>query len=112
MYSVNLEWLSFNIDLNTVDAWLKANAGSNYSGLSADYDLSVLFSSNPGSVIEKSINDYWNGLTSSSPEATNYQSGSNRKTSDQTLKTANIASAITKLKALGLTDAEISAMLS
>lgn len=103
-FQLDLQWPSFNIDINTVETWMKINAGSNYIGNSADLDLTLWFNQDPGDSIKNTIQSYWSSLTTSSIETINYQSYSKRKA---TL----LYSATAKLKALGLSDEEISAIL-
>jgi hypothetical protein len=71
MFSIDLQWPSFNVDLPTVDAWVKANAPTGYNGMSADSDLTIWYTSDP-SEYQAAINAYWEGLSTASPEATNY----------------------------------------
>ena len=70
--TITLAWPTFNVDLPTVTAWMKANAGSSFAGISANTVCQIHFTSDPGSTIAGEIQSYWAGLTSSSPEATNY----------------------------------------
>jgi len=106
-YSIDLDWKNINIDLNTVNAWLKANAGTNYAGLSADSQLHVWFTDEPPQDFISAVQNYWNSLDEKSAEATNYKSSADRKADVEN----KAISAKTKLKALGLTDDEISALL-
>lgn len=50
MYSVKLEWKSFNVDLASVEAWLKPQA-SDYVGNSADSALTLWFQTNDPSIV-------------------------------------------------------------
>ena len=106
-YYIQLDWKSFNVDLNTVDTWARSNAGPDYCGDNVGISsFQFCFINEPAQQYKDAVNTYWNGLTSSSPEATNYSSMADRKVTTAAAK----ASAITKLQALGLTDAEISAL--
>ena len=108
---INLQWPSFNVDLNTVDAWVKANAASGYIGMSADYDLSLHYSSDPGDTVREAVAAYWAGLNSGSPEATNYESQASREAAAAAAKASALASATSKLEALGLSANEIKALI-
>lgn len=109
-YDINLPWLGFNVDLNTVDAWIKANEATNYCGLSGDSDLSLHYSAEPGDVARAAVLTYWNALNSGSPEATNYMSNSDRLAAAAAAKATALASAVSKLEALGLSSSEIAAL--
>lgn len=107
MHSFDLPWLSFNVDLNTVANWMRSNVGSSYVGCSADYDLTLHFNAPLTDMNKAGILEYWNGLTTASPEATKYTSASEQAVAAQ----ATLTSAKAKLKALGLSDAEIAALV-
>ena len=109
MYSIDLQWLDFSVDLRTVEAWMRANAGADYCGNSADNDLTLWFNNEPSDDIKAAIQAYWSGLTNASPEATNYQTAEQIAAAAAATKAANLASGAAKLKALGLTDDEIAA---
>lgn len=48
MYSVQLQWKSgFSVDLPSIEAWVKTNAGANFVGSSADTKLTLWFSQDP-----------------------------------------------------------------
>lgn len=111
-FDINLEWLAFNVDMNTVDTWMKANAGANYCGLSANDFMQVHFTADPGNDVAIAVEGYWTSLNTGSPEATNYMTASARLASVETAKAAKIASATAKLEALGLTADEIAAIIS
>lgn len=106
-FDINLQLPSFKLDTDTVDAWMRVNAGSNYLGASIDYDMSLHFSADPGLDIAAAIQAYWSGLSNSSPEAINYKSPDALESARATART----SAITKLTALGLSADEVSAIL-
>lgn len=72
MHSVDLEWKEFSVNLDVVDAWLKANAATNYLGMVAGALLSIYYSEKPADETIQAINDYWTGLTEESDEATSY----------------------------------------
>lgn len=110
-YDILLKWPAFNVDLNTVDAWLKANAGTNYCGLSANSGLQIHYSVDPGDYVRGEIAGYWASLSPSSDEAENYKSISQRTGEAALAKAALLASATAKLEALGLSSNEITAIL-
>jgi hypothetical protein len=70
MYSIKLEWKSFNLDLQAVDAWMKANCGDNYLGNSADVALTLWFKEKPEN--EEDVLAYWELLDEESDEAKSY----------------------------------------
>lgn len=107
---INLQWQSFSVDLNTVNTWMVANAGSSYCGLSGDYDLSVHFTAEPGDTIRSAVAAYWASLNTGSSEHTNYMSESDRAAAAATAKATKLASATAKLESLGLTADEIAAL--
>lgn len=112
MISIDLQWLKFSVDLNAVEAWMKANAGPNYCGNSADADLTLWFTDEPGEEVRDNIAAYWSGLKAKSAEAKGYQSKEDRKAAADSAKAASLASANAKLKAMGLSDDEIAALRS
>ena len=111
MYSIDLAWLSFPVSLSAVEAWIKANQGANYVGNSADHDLTLWFSAQPTDNQISAIQAYWAGLTSESSEATSYQTADQIKAAAASAKASHLASATTKLEALGLSADEIAAIL-
>jgi hypothetical protein len=52
MYSINLAWKSYPVDLPSIEAFVKSVAGSSYKGNSADTDLTLWFSDDPTIVPE------------------------------------------------------------
>lgn len=98
------------VSMAMVEAWMKANAGSDYCGNSAHANLSLWFTENPGDDVNAAIQSYWNGLNSSSSEATSYQTAAQIKAASDAASAAALASATSKLVALGLSDAEIAAL--
>ncbi len=109
--TINLEWQTFNVDLNTVDAWIKANAAANYCGMSANSELQIHYTEQPDDSVISAVQAYWAGLNDSSPEATNYKPESQRMSESASAKATALASATSKLEALGLTQNEIDALL-
>src|SRR6516225_3474768 len=49
MYSIQLPWKTFNVDLPSIDAWAKALTAS-YQGNSADIQLTLWFNADPEAV--------------------------------------------------------------
>lgn len=111
IYDINLAWQSFNVDLNTVNTWILANAGGSYVGMAADYDLTLYYTSEPGDVVRAAVAAYWAALDTSSPEHTNYMSQADRAAAAETSRLAKIASATAKLETLGLSADEIAAII-
>jgi hypothetical protein len=109
-YDINLPWLAFSVNLPAVEAWVRANQGANYCGCSADYDLTLHFTAQPTDDQKSAIQAYWAGLTSESEEATSYQTAAQILAAAQAAEAAALATATSKLTALGLTDAEIAAL--
>ena len=111
--SLDLAWKnkidgsSLLLDMTAVEAWLRANAGPSYLGNSSDQDLTLWFSDEPSVELKDLIETYWAHLDENSAEAKSY--------ADNTTREAQVAqkaeSGKAKLLALGLTAAEISAML-
>lgn len=110
-FDINLAWQSFNVDLNTINTWMKANAGGNFCGLSANSVLQLHFTADPGGSVASDIAAYWAALDNSSPEATNYMSESDRQAAAASNRAAKLASASAKLEALGLSADEIAAII-
>jgi len=106
-YDLKLDWHDFNVDLNTIDVWLKANAGDRYCGMSADSSLRIHFTSQPDFDDAVAVEGYWMSLDNNSTAATAYKSENERIAEAAAL----IASAKTKLANLGLTSDEIKALL-
>lgn len=106
-YSIELEWKSFNIDLNTVETWMRANAGEHYCGNQAGDKLTLWFLQEPDQTEKDAISTYWEALDEESDEAANYMSAEDREADKATKK----ESAKAKLAALGLTAEEIAAIV-
>jgi hypothetical protein len=110
LYSIDLQWLTFPVSLAAIEAWIKANQGANYVGNSADVDLTLWFSDQPSDDQTSAIQAYWAALTSESSEATSYQTADQVVAANAAAEATALASATSKLTALGLTDAEIAAL--
>lgn len=110
-YTMNLDWKEFSVSLDAIEAWMKANAGSDYCGSSASIQLSLHFNAQPSDDAVAAIEAYWSGLNEESSEATSYQSAAQIKASADAAKATALASALSKLEVLGLTQDELNAML-
>ena len=111
MKTVQLEWKSFNVNLVQVEAMARTLDPS-CCGCSADSSFKVHFTNDalPDAIVAE-LESYWDSITETSSEATSYQSAAQIATATASAKAANLASAQTKLEALGLTTAEIAAIL-
>lgn len=72
MFAIRLAWKEFNVSLADVQAWMNANAGEFYQGNSADTQLTLWFSEDPGEVVSSAISAYWDSIDAESAEAVNY----------------------------------------
>lgn len=107
-YSMRLDWKEFNLDLNAVEAWMRANAGEQYCGNQAHSCLELWFLEEPSQESKDAIEAYWDALTEESEEATAYESNEERQEAIAALK----ASAKAKLIAgTPLSEAEATAIL-
>lgn len=104
---INLDWKGFNVDLNTIRAWMQANVGTYFAGLSANTRLVAHFTAEPGDSARAAVASYWAALNNSSTEATAYKSMDQR---DSDLAAAAV-SGKAKLAVLGLSDEEIAALI-
>lgn len=103
-YTMQLNWKEFNLNLGQINSKIKELAGDIYCGSSANSKLELHFLEEPSQSIKDSINAYWDGISSSSDEAISYKSKA-------VVIIENKQSGRTKLKALGLSDDEIDALL-
>jgi len=71
MYSIQLPWKLFSVNLQLVDVWAKAQL-STYVGNSADYQLTLWFSEEPSSETASAVESYWDSLSAESSEAQSY----------------------------------------
>lgn len=110
-FCIELDWQSFDVDMNTVETWMKANAGASYCGNCSSAKLELWFQAEPEQAVKDAISAYWSGLTAESPEATNYKTQAQREADAASATASAKASAQTKLAALGLTADEIAAVL-
>jgi hypothetical protein len=105
--TMTLKWKDFSVSLPAVSAQIATLAGSAFCGLSADATLRAHFTDDPGQTVMDSIQAYWDGITSESSEATGYTSAASIAATVASAK----ASGIAKLKALGLSDSEVAALV-
>ena len=62
-FMLELQWKQgLSLDLNTIEAWMKANAGSQYCGNQAGATLQLWFLSEPLQSVKDAINAYWAAL--------------------------------------------------
>lgn len=111
MYDLNLQWKSFNVSVAKIREWIDANITTECVGLSANSMLQIHFSEEPSQQEKDDIQAYWDLIDEESDEAVEYQSAQQIIQAAAADKAAKIASARTKLAALGLTDAEIDAII-
>jgi hypothetical protein len=110
MFNIRLEWKSFPLNLNAVDQWMRAHAGDQYRGNSADSRLTLWFENEPEQAIQDEIQAYWDALSETSEEATSYKTAQQLAEEASQAKAQALSSAQAKLAALGLTPAEIAAL--
>jgi len=108
---INLDWKAFKVDMNLVHAWLAKNAGDKYCGCSANSQFQVHFTDEPGQDVRSAVVSYWNKINKKSAEYKNYQSAEDRRADVANAQAKAKASGLSKLKALGLTDDEINALM-
>lgn len=106
-YKIELDWKEFNVDLESVEVWMKANAGSDYCGNQAHARLELWFLEEPSQEVKDAIAAYWDGISEESDEAEGYVSAEDRAEDREAKK----ASGKAKLIALGLTEAEAAALV-
>lgn len=107
MFTLNLQWKEFNVNVDAVKSWISENLSAEISGVSANNTLQVHFIETPNEEDQTALNAYWDGLTEESSEATSYQSMADLEAD----RMAKKASAKAKLEALGLTEDELKAIL-
>ena len=108
--SINLEWKSFSVDINVIDSWAISNCGPNYCCPQAHKVLELWFTEEPSQEIKDAVQTYWDSLTEESDEALSYKSRVDREAEAKITKDTLVASATSKLEALGLSPEEIQAL--
>ncbi len=111
-FTMDLQWKDFKVCMESIESWVKANAGPSYVGNSADSDITLNFTSVPDSAIVELIQSHWDSLDKTSIEATSYKSAEQKMQDDNVTKSKLLASASAKLAALGLSIDEIKALIS
>lgn len=91
MFIIELEWKEFSVDLDTIQKWLKNNAGPEFEGLAADDKLKIVFTSKPADAVVNAIKNRWNNLTAQSTEATRYMNATAYQTAVKNLKEQALA---------------------
>jgi len=86
MQKLELQWKQISIDLETVDAKLRADHPDTYKGNQAAGILELWFSELPDQAAQDAIVAYWEALDASSPEALSYRSQTQITAAIQTLK--------------------------
>ena len=106
-YSIELAWKGHSVDLEGLEAWLRANAGEHYCGNSADSKLTLWFLEEPSEEIKGAMRAKWDDLDNEDADlCVSYKSQEQRAADRAAAK----ASARAKLAALGLTEQEIAAL--
>lgn len=110
MFNIELQWKEFNLDANSIESWMRANAGEHYTGCSCNSKLELHFQEEPSDEIKEAIAAHWDSLDENSDEAKAYKSDEERESEAAAAKAALVASASAKLEALGLSVQEIAAL--
>ena len=104
---ISLQWKEFNINLDALGAQLKVSYPS-FGGFYADAQLDVYFSEDLSQQDQDAIQALWDSITNDQHElAQSYISQADLDADKEVKK----ASAKTKLLGLGLTEAEVKAIL-
>jgi hypothetical protein len=61
MYTMQLNWKEFSVDIKSLDTWLKSN-GQSYLGISANSSCEIHFASEPSDIIKSRIQQHWSSL--------------------------------------------------
>lgn len=115
MYKMVLSWKEFNVNLNAMEAWLRANTGDHFLGTEGvgagsrthEEGLHLHFSEEPSQDVKDEIQSHWDGIEADSEQASSYKSDADLAAEKAVMKT----SAKAKLTALGFSDAEIAALI-
>lgn len=62
-YNHTLEWKSFNVQLDDVEAWARMECGPDYCGMSANSKLELHFTEVPSQLILDKIQAMWDRVT-------------------------------------------------
>jgi cytochrome c556 len=63
MFSLIKDWKEYRVHLGEFSAAVKALAGENYKGMSADYKMTLWFEEEPSAEITTAIDAAWEALT-------------------------------------------------
>jgi hypothetical protein len=110
MFKIDLQWKDFKINLTKVEEAIKTLC-PDCVGTQAYSLLELWFSSEPSDEVKAQILAYWDSIDAASIEAVTYKSADQLKQEADAAKLVNINSAKAKLAALGLSEAEISAII-
>ena len=110
-HSIKLDWKVFNLNANMVQAWAKAHLSSSFCGISSDSALTFWFTAEPTQDEVAAVELYWESISTSSEEATSYQTADQMQAANAADKASKLASASAKLLALGLSADEVKAIL-
>lgn len=109
-YDINLKWKDHNVSPDMVLAWIKAHS-SDCCGISTNKGLQVHFTVEASrDAAQAAVQAYWNSLDEDSDEAKGYMSNADAKVAAAAVHASELADATAKLKALGLSDANIAAL--
>lgn len=103
---IDLQWKEHNVNLEMVNSKLKQDCPK-ICGTQAASCLEVWFTEEPTQEEKDAVIAYWESLDEASAEATGYKSRAQIEADVE----AKRQSAIAKFAALGLTDAEIAAII-
>jgi len=63
MFSIVKSWKEYRVYLPSLSLWLQSNIGATFSGLSADYSLTLWFLSEPSEQQKSDIDSQWDALS-------------------------------------------------
>lgn len=107
MFTLDLNWKQFNVSLSKLREHVDANVSTPCVGISANSKLQIHFADQPSELDQNALLSYWESIDEESDEATTYKSSEDLAQEMQTKK----ESAKAKLLVLGLTEAEIQALI-
>jgi hypothetical protein len=106
MYQISLQWKEFNIDLSAFVASIKASYPT-CAGAQGSHTLELWFSEDPSQEDKDVIQAMWDAIDTDHAMAQSYKSAAQIKSEREVQK----VSARAKLAALGLSEAELQALL-
>lgn len=110
MFDLVLPWKEFNVNLESVVNFAKL-LDSNCCGSSADVNFRIHFTETPEVETIEAIQELWDGLTEESEEVTSYKTSAQIQEEAANAQAIALASAKSKLAALGLNDEEVAAII-